>query len=104
VTLSETLKAVVAQTLLKRKDNRGRCAALDIMVVNPAVSNMIREGKTYQLTSIIQTGRKLGMQTLDDSILELLNKGLIDPEEAYYKSIDKEKFSANLKTTPDFLV
>lgn len=104
VTLSETLKAVVSQTLFRRKDTRGRVAALEILVVTPAVANLIREGKTYQITSMIQTGRKYGMQTLDEAILALLKKGLIDPEEAYLKATDKEKFAQFLKSPPEILV
>jgi twitching motility protein PilT len=101
VTLSETLKAVVAQMLFKRKDRKGRVAALETLVVTTAVSNLIREGKTFQLTSVIQTGRKYGMQTLDDAIMGFLQKGWIDPEEAYNKAIDKNKFIPFLKAPPD---
>jgi twitching motility protein PilT len=101
VTLSETLKAVIAQMLFKRKDRKGRLAALEILVVNAAVANLIRESKTFQLTSVIQTGKKYGMQTLDDAIMGFLQKGLIDPEEAYAKAIDKNKFVPFLKTPPD---
>jgi twitching motility protein PilT len=101
VTLSETLKAVVAQTLFKRIDKKGRCAALEILIVNPAVSNLIRESKTYQLPSVIQTGKKLGMMSLDDSIMDLLNKRRISADEAYEKCIDKNKFEPYLKRAPD---
>ena len=61
--LSESLRGVIAQQLLKKADGKGRVAALEILVVNQAVSNLIREGKTYQISSILQTGKKLGMQT-----------------------------------------
>jgi len=101
VTLSETLKAVVSQTLFRRRDKKGRCAALEILVVTPAVANLIREAKTFQLTSVIQTGKKFGMQTLDDAIMGLLQKGLIEPEDAYNKAVDKNKFIPFLKTPPD---
>jgi twitching motility protein PilT len=104
VTLSETLRAVVSQTLFRRKDVRGRCAALELLVVTPAVANLIREGKTYQITSVIQTGRKYGMQTLDEAIMTLLKKGWIDAEEAYTKAVDKEKFAQFLKNPPELLV
>src|SRR5438105_6011568 len=67
--LSTSLKLVVAQTLLKRIDRKGRCAALEIMVVTPAIANLIRENKTFQIPSAIQVGKQFGMQTLDDSIL-----------------------------------
>ena len=71
-TLSDALKAVVSQTLFKRTDIKGRCAALEILIATPAVRNLIREGKTYQIASVMQTGKKYGMQTLDDAILGFL--------------------------------
>jgi twitching motility protein PilT len=101
--LSTGLKVVVAQNLFKRIDKRGRVAALEILVCTPAVSNLIREGKTHQLPSSIQTGKKFGMQGLDDAILEHLNAKRIGPEDAYDKSIDKAKFLPFLKTPPDEL-
>jgi twitching motility protein PilT len=102
-TLSTSLKLVVAQNLFKRIDKPGRCAALEILVCNTAVGNLIRESKTHQIPSIMQTGKKLGMQTLDDAVLEVLNKKWISPEEAYDKCIDKNKFAQFLKTPPDEL-
>lgn len=99
-TLSESLKGVVAQNLFKRADKKGRCAALEILVCTYAVGNLIRESKTHQLPSAMQTGKKYGMQTLDDAIMELLMKKWISPEEAYDKSIDKQKFVSFLKTPP----
>ncbi len=102
-TLSDTLKAVVAQTLFKRIDVKGRCAALEILIVTPAVSNLIREGKTFQLPGVIQTGKKYGMITLEDSILEFLKKRWISPEEAYDKAVDKAKFLPFLSKPPDDL-
>lgn len=99
-TLSESLKGVVAQNLFRRIDKKGRCAALEILVVTYAVSNLIRESKTHQLPSSMQTGRKYGMQTLDDAIMELLVKKWISPEDAYDKSIDKQKFVQFLKQPP----
>ncbi|MBF0343617.1 MAG: type IV pilus twitching motility protein PilT [Nitrospirae bacterium] len=99
-TLSEALKGVVAQNLFKRVDKKGRCAALEILVITYAAANLIREAKTPQLASVMQTGKKLGMQTLDDAILELLNKGWISPEDAYDKSIDKKRFVPFLKEPP----
>jgi twitching motility protein PilT len=104
VTLSETLKAVVSQTLFRRKNTKTRVAAVEILVVTPAVANLIREGKTYQITSVIQTGRKYGMQTLDEAILGLLKKGWIEPEEAYLKAADKEKFAQFVKLPQEALV
>ena len=102
-TLSSSLKVVVAQNLFKRIDKKGRCAALEIMVCTTAIANLIRESKTAQMPSAIQTGKKAGMQALDDGILELLNKKWISSEEAYDKCTDKAKFAAYLKNPPDDL-
>ena len=100
-TLSESLKGVVAQNLFKRVDKKGRCAALEILVVTPAVSNLVREEKTFQIPSAIQTGKKYGMQSLDDAILDLLNKGWIGAEDAYDKCIEKQRFVPFLKKPPE---
>jgi twitching motility protein PilT len=102
-TLSESLKGVIAQNLFKRIDKKGRMAVLEVLVVTPAVSNLIREGKTFQIPSAIQTGKKYGMQSLDDAILVALNEGKISPEDAYDKSIVKERFVSFLKKAPDFI-
>jgi twitching motility protein PilT len=102
-TLSEALKAVIAQTLFKRKDKPGRVPALEIMFCTPAVGNLIREGKTFQLSTAIQTGKNIGMQSLDDAIMDLLRKNVISPDDAYRKSIDKAKFKPFLKGQPSFL-
>jgi twitching motility protein PilT len=99
-TLSDGLRAVIAQVLFKRIDKKGRCPALEILIANPAVRNLIREGKTHQINSMIQTGRKYGMQLLDDAIMELFNKGWISGEEAYMKANDKGKFRPFLKKPP----
>ena len=101
--LSTGLKLVVAQNLFKRIDKKGRCAALEILVCTAAVGNLIREGKTVQIPSAIQTGKQYGMQTLDDAIMAVLTKGWISAEEAYDKGIDKSKFRPMLKTPPDEL-
>jgi twitching motility protein PilT len=102
-TLSESLKGVVAQNLFKRIDKKGRLAVLEILVVTPATSNLIREGKTFQIPSVIQTGKKYGMQSLDDAILEAMQAKKISPEDAYDKSIVKERFVQYLKEPPEFL-
>lgn len=102
-TLSESLKGVVAQNLFKRIDKKGRVAVLEVLVVTPATSNLIREGKTFQIPSVIQTGKKYGMQSLDDAILEVLQAKKISPEEAYDKCIVKERFVQYLKEPPEFL-
>jgi twitching motility protein PilT len=102
-TLSTALRIVVAQNLFKRIDKKGRCAALEILVCTAAVGNLIRDSKTVQIASIMQTGKAVGMQTLDDAIQELLSWKWISPEEAYEKSIDKNRFAKLLKTPPDAL-
>ena len=99
-TLSDGLRAVVAQTLFKRIDRKGRVVALEILIANPAVRNLIREGKTHQIPSMIQTGKKYGMILLDDSIMNLYTKGMISAEEAYAKANDKGRFRPLLKTAP----
>jgi twitching motility protein PilT len=88
VMLSETLKGVIAQTLCKKKGG-GRVAAFEILVVNSATSNLIREGKTYQIPSVMQTQKSLGNRTLNDSLMDLVKKGAVDPKEAYIKAVDK---------------
>ena len=99
-TLSDGLRAVVAQNLFKRIDKKGRVAALEIMIANPAVRNLIREGKTFQIPSMIQTGMKYGMQTLDDAIMHHLSEKIISPDDAYAKANDKTKFLPFLKNPP----
>lgn len=99
-TLASSLKLVVAQNLFKRIDKKGRCAALEIMACTSAISNLIRDNKTFQIPSIIQTGKKQGMQTLDDAIMEKLNLKWISPEEAFDKCVDKAKFLPFLKEVP----
>jgi twitching motility protein PilT len=101
--LSTGLRCVVAQTLFKRVDTKGRVAALEILACTPAVSNLIREGKTHQIPSAIQTGKQFGMQTLDDAIMDHLTNRRISPEDAYNKCIDKQKFVGFLKRTPDVM-
>ena len=88
-TLSDGLRAIVAQVLFKRVDIKGRCVALEILIATAAVRNLIREGKTHQIPSMIQTGKKYGMILLDDAIMDLLNKGMISADEAYMKANDK---------------
>jgi twitching motility protein PilT len=99
-TLSDALKAVVSQTLFKRIDVKGRCAALEILIATPAVRNLIRDSKTFQILSTMQTGKKYGMQTLDDAIMLLLEKKMISPDDAYSNSIEKAKFLKFLKKQP----
>jgi len=96
VMLSESLKGVIAQVLCK-KVGGGRAAAREVLLTNDAVSNLIREGKTFQLPSILQTNKKAGMVTLNDSLLDLLDRKLIEPSEAYMKSADKASMDMALK-------
>ena len=99
--LSESLKGVVAQNLFRRIDKPGRVAALEILVVDTPIANLIRESKTHQIPGMMQVGKKKGNQPLDDSIMEHLRAARISPEEAYDKAIDKKKFRVFLKTPPD---
>jgi twitching motility protein PilT len=91
--LSESLKAVVTQTLLRRKQG-GRVAAHEIMLANAAIRNLIREDKVAQMYSIIQTSKNIGMQTLDSNLEELVQRGVITREEAAGKAQDKRAFQA----------
>ncbi|HZE89005.1 MAG TPA: PilT/PilU family type 4a pilus ATPase, partial [Verrucomicrobiae bacterium] len=95
VMLSESLRGVIAQTLCRRKTG-GRVAALEVLFINAAVSNLIREGKTFQIPSIMQTSKGAGMMTLNDALLDLVTKGLVDPLEAYAKSASKAEFKSVL--------
>jgi len=97
VMLSESLRGVIAQTLC-RASQGGRVAARETLITTTAVSNLIREGKTFQIPSIIQTNRKLGMITLNDALIELEEKKRITIEEAYLRSVDKTSLAAALKT------
>lgn len=100
MTLSEALKGVIAQALFKQVGG-GRVAALEILVCNTAISNLIRENKTHQIQSIMQTNKKIGMRTLDESILSLLNQNLITPDLAYQKALNKDAFIKYLTDKPD---
>ena len=90
--LSESLRAVISQTLLKTKDGAGRVAAHEIMVGTPAIRNLIRENKVAQMYSAIQTGAQLGMQTLDQNLLELVRRNVVSSVEARSKAANKENF------------
>jgi twitching motility protein PilT len=96
VMLSESLRGVIAQTLCK-KVGGGRVAAREVLLSIPAVSNLIREGKTFQIPSIMQTNRKAGMVTLNDALMELVDTRQVEPKEAYMKAVDKSGFAAALK-------
>jgi twitching motility protein PilT len=94
--LSESLKGVVCQQLLRTADGKGRAASMEIMIGTPAIANLIREGKTFQIPSIIQTAKKDGMQLMDQHILDLLKTKTIGPEEAYRCAQDKKMFEQYL--------
>ncbi|HUB09900.1 MAG TPA: type IV pilus twitching motility protein PilT [Myxococcales bacterium] len=96
VMLSESLKAVVSQTLCK-KIGGGRVPALEILLCTPAVSNLIREGKTYQILSSMQTAKNIGMSVMNESLLELVKKKIVDPKEAFAKSLNKADFKQLLE-------
>ena len=100
-TLSDSLQAVVALTLFKRRDTKGRCPALEILIATPAVRNLVRDGKTFQIPTVLQTGKKYGMQSLDEAILEHLEKGRISAEDAYLHCLDKTRFRAFLRNLSD---
>ncbi|MGV8074826.1 MAG: type IV pilus twitching motility protein PilT [Syntrophobacteraceae bacterium] len=99
-TLADGLRAVVSQALFKRVDVKGRIAVLEILIATQAVRAMIRESKTHQIISAMQTGKKYGMQTLDDGIFAHLKAGRISPDEAYSKCVDKERFKEYLTESP----
>jgi twitching motility protein PilT len=90
--LSESLRAVISQTLLKRKDGSGRVAAHEIMLGTPAIRNLIREGKVAQMYSSIQTGQSLGMQTLDQALTELVRRNVLAPADARAVAVNKDMF------------
>ena len=94
--LSESLKGVISQTLCK-KVGGGRVAAMEVLLSTPALSNLIREGKTFQIPSVMQTSRKLGMTLLNDVLLELVDNNVVEPKEAYMKSVEKTTFLTALK-------
>ena len=89
--LAESLRGVIAQTLC-RKVGGGRVAAYEVLVGSSAVANLIRERKTFQLFSMMQTGKAQGMMTMNDSLIELVKKGLVEPQEAYMKAVNKAEF------------
>jgi twitching motility protein PilT len=99
-TLSDGLRAVVAQVLFKRIDVKGRIPALEILIATPAARNLIRESKTHQLPSVMQTGKRYGMQLLDDAIMDLFNNGRVSGDDAYLKANEKTRFRPLLNNPP----
>ncbi len=100
VQLSEAILGVLAQTLILRADGRGRVAAVEVLVATPAIRNLIREGKTFQIPSMIETGAKEGMMSLDQCLRDLLRQGLITAETAFHKAADKESFTGGAAGGP----
>ena len=96
VMLSESLKGVIAQTLLPKKGG-GRVAALEVLVVTPAISNLIREGKTFQIPSAMQTGKNHGMVMLNEALYAHVESGAVEPRDAYIKAVDKAGFEMLLQ-------
>jgi twitching motility protein PilT len=99
-TLSDGIRAVISQVLFKRIDKKALCVALEVLIATPAARNLIREGKTHQIPSVIQTGKKYGMMLLDDAIMELYEKGWISADDAYLKANDKARFRNFIKNPP----
>jgi len=93
---AESIEGVIAQKLLKKKDGKGRCAALEIMLGTTAIRNLIREGKTFQIPSIIQTGQAQGMQSMDQALRKLVMDGMVTKENALLHAFDKKSFEASL--------
>ncbi len=95
--LSQSLAAVISQTLLRRPGGGGRVAALEILIGTPAVANQIREAKTHQLPSAMQVGQRHGMRLLNDDLQRLVREGAADPKDAYYKAVDKPDMANRLR-------
>jgi twitching motility protein PilT len=98
--LAGSLRAVVCQYLVPRRDRGGRCLAVEVMLNNEAVANLIRKGKTFQIPSIITTSRESGMQLMDTDLMRLLNEGKIGPEDAYVRALSKKEFESRLPGGP----
>jgi twitching motility protein PilT len=97
--LATTLQGVVTQTLVKRANGSGRVVATEVLVTTPAIANLIREGKSYQITSVMQAGRELGMHTLDQHLAELVDEGAITRDAAFEKSQDPETLTRLIQRT-----
>jgi tetratricopeptide (TPR) repeat protein len=96
--LASSLKAVIAQTLCKRADAKGRVAAMEILVVTTGIASNIRDGKTHQIPSAMQVGRALGMKLFDEALYDLLKSGTISIEEAHSRAMDKDTFAKKVAT------
>jgi twitching motility protein PilT len=101
--LANSLRGVLAQLLLKKSDGSGRVAVNEILIANPAVSAIIREGATQKLQDVIVSGKGQGMQFMDDAIWALLQQGTVSPHEAFMKAIDKNRFKPFLPPEEEHL-
>ena len=98
IMISESLRGVISQQLIPRPDGTGRVLAIETLTNTPAVSNMIREARTFMLPGIIQTGRKQGMQLMDDALIELYARGLITAEEALARADQKQMVRQHMQS------
>ena len=101
-TLADNLRAVVSQDLVRAADGRGRRAAAEILVVTPAVAQLIREAKTHQLPSAMSTGRRFGMQLMDQTLLSMVEAGEIDPDDAFLRATDRRELIFHV-SSPDLI-
>jgi twitching motility protein PilT len=97
IMVSESLRGIISQQLVPRRDGHGRVLAIEFLVNTPAVGNCIREGKTFMLPGIMQTGKALGMITMDDALKDLYHAGLITIEDALFRAIDQDQMRKDLK-------
>ena len=97
IQLSGNLQGIIAQQLLITKDKRGRVPAFEILVATPALRNLIRESKTHQIPSYIQTGSKFGMKSMDDSLADLVRRNLVEKETAEARCVDPQMFERLLR-------
>jgi twitching motility protein PilT len=104
VMVAESLRGVISHQLIPRKDGNGRVLALEILTNTPAVANVIRENKTFMLPGIIQTGKKQGMRLMDDTLIDLYQRGLISAEEAYARAEQKDVVRQYVKHDPDYAI
>jgi twitching motility protein PilT len=95
--LAGNLKSIISQTLIPKKSGFGRVAAFEVMIVTPAIQNLIRENKSFRITSAIQTGHKFGMNLLDEHLLALFRKGVVKYEDALSRAQYPEEFETNAR-------
>jgi len=97
IMVSESLRGIISQQLVPRKDGNGRALAIELLVNTPAVANCIREGKTFMLPGIMQTGRSVGMVTMDDALKNLYDRDIITAEDCLFRAIDQDQMRKDLK-------